>query len=211
MLRETCGLGTIQFPPAMSASACIETCRREPACKGVTLSETRQTGLNSCYVLSEITRWDLEAGYASWTKNPVPPPAPAPAPPTAGSTVDFGPAGGRSSDPTLPFFVVTGATEAVVFSIGFERNRHMFKPKIKFECSPAQHFPFSESFVKIAVLMVTVGLPAEVGLGRGGPRRGGSTRAPPWQSGLRLVTLDSRLGTASLSPPSSSQERVSGP
>ena len=108
----------------MNASACIELCRREPACEGVTLSETEQSGLDSCYVLSEIARWDREPGYASWTKRAIPPAGNTP----AASTVEFGPTGGRSSDPILPFFAVAGATDAVIFSIGRPNNPYSYVP-----------------------------------------------------------------------------------
>jgi hypothetical protein len=84
-------------------------------CIGVTFSHITTSGLNSCYlIVAPLLRWDAEPGYASWTKL-----SPGPQHDAASS---FGPRAGRSSDPILPYFAVSGQAAGLVVSIGWSGN-----------------------------------------------------------------------------------------
>lgn len=65
-------------------------------------------------ILNHLNYWDAEPEYSSWTKQ-------YPGPPQT-NAADFGPTGGRSSDPVLPYMAVAGQSFALVASIGWSGN-----------------------------------------------------------------------------------------
>ena len=98
--------------------SCVQTCLSRQDCSGVTfiVAIAGERAQNDCYVLGRLKWFTREPGFAGWSKTAVFPHDISPSP------FAFGPTGGRSSDPYLPFFAVADARGGLAVSIGWSGN-----------------------------------------------------------------------------------------